>query len=64
MQGRPMMRLKEVPWPACLGNAPKAQASRAGGDEPIVTVEAGSHVRPVGSAGACNPRATLHHLHG
>lgn len=26
-----------------------AQASRAGRDEPIVTVDAGSHVRPVGS---------------
>lgn len=32
-----------------------AQASRAGRDEPIVTVDAGSHVRPVGSAGVCHP---------
>lgn len=32
-----------------------AQASRAEGDEPIVTVDAGSHVRPVGSACVCDP---------
>lgn len=56
MQARPMMHRRGA-WPSCglpVWAVP-AQASRAEGDEPIVTLDAGSHVRPVGSACVCDP---------